>query len=230
MDKKLLEKLKKLLALSKSPNPHEAALALQKAQQFMAENGFCQDDIDLLDIGEALADSVLSSAATPPEYMAWLLTAVTMAMGCRALYGREKVIFLGAVARCEIAAYMYDVLARQLRRQRRDFIRSLSKRMLQKNRTARADAFCEGWIMGVNSRIQAMKLSSHEKELIEKFREQHYPATSEQKLRQSKRCAGQSAASNAGWKAGRQARLDHGVNGGPVAPGLGHIKQIGAAQ
>ncbi|MFT8515624.1 MAG: DUF2786 domain-containing protein [Acetobacter persici] len=126
MDKKLIEKLKKLLALSKSPNPHEAALALEKAQKFMAENGFCQDDIDLLDIGEALTDSVLSSAATPPEYMAWLLTAITLAMGCRVLYVRQKVVFLGASVRCEIAAYMYDVLARQLRKQRRDFIRSLS--------------------------------------------------------------------------------------------------------
>lgn len=228
MDKKLIEKLKKLLALSKSPNPHEAALALEKAQQFMADNGFCQDDIDLLDIGEALTDSVLSSASTPPEYMGWLLTAITLAMGCKALYGRKQVVFVGSAVRCEIAAYMYDVLARQLRKQRRDFIRSLSKRTLPKNRTAKADAFCEGWIMGVNSRIQAMKLSSREKALIEKFKEKNYPSNSEQKLRQSKRCSGQSDASNAGWRAGRQAKLDHGVSGSATATGLGETKQIGA--
>nr|DAL36009.1 MAG TPA_asm: Protein of unknown function (DUF2786) [Caudoviricetes sp.] len=32
---KILEKLKKLLALSKSDNPHEAALALQRVQKLM---------------------------------------------------------------------------------------------------------------------------------------------------------------------------------------------------
>lgn len=228
MDEKLTSKLKKLLALSKSPNPHEAALALEKAQKFMEENGLCQDDVDLLDIGETLADSILSSAAAPPEYMGWLLTVITLAMGCKSLYGREKVVFVGAAARCEIAAYMYDVLARQLRKQRRDFIRSLSKRTLPKNRTAKADAFCEGWCLGVQSRVQAMKLSTNEKALIEKFKETTYPSNSDLKLRQSKRCSGQSDASNAGWKAGREARLDRGVSGSSGPEGIGRTRQIGA--
>ena len=35
---KLLRKIKKLLALSKSTNPHEAASALAMAQKLMAEN------------------------------------------------------------------------------------------------------------------------------------------------------------------------------------------------
>lgn len=222
-----MERLKKLLALSKSPNPHEAALALEKAQRFMAENGLCQDDIDLLDIGETLADSVLSSASSPPEYMGWLLTVITMAMGCKALYARNKVAFVGASARCEIAAYMYDVLARQLRKQRRDFIRSLDKRTLPKNRTAKADAFCEGWVMGVQSRVDAMKISAHEKALIEKFKQKTYSSEEEIRLRQSKKVRGQSDAANKGWKAGREAQLDRGVSGRSDRSGIAETRQIG---
>lgn len=36
---KVLEKLKKLLALSKSDNPHEASLALQRVQKLMQAYG-----------------------------------------------------------------------------------------------------------------------------------------------------------------------------------------------
>lgn len=227
MDEKIMERLKKLLALSKSPNPHDAALALEKAQRFMAENGLCQDDIDLLDIGETLADSVLSSASAPPEYMGWLLTVITTAMGCKALYARTQVAFVGVSARCAIAAYMYDVLARQLRKQRRDFIRALDKRTLPKNRTAKADAFCEGWVMGVQSRVEAMKISAPEKALIEKFKQKTYTSDKEIKLQKSKKVRGQSDAANKGWKAGREAQMDRGVAGRSDRSGVAEIRQIG---
>lgn len=49
---KILEKLKKLLALSKSDNPHEAALALQRAQKLMLAYNITQADLALSDIRE----------------------------------------------------------------------------------------------------------------------------------------------------------------------------------
>ena len=43
---KLLRKIKKLLALSKSTNPHEAASALAMAQKLMTENQLNQSQVE----------------------------------------------------------------------------------------------------------------------------------------------------------------------------------------
>jgi len=55
-NEKILDKLKKLLALSKSDNPHEAALALQRARKLMDTFGITAEDIVLNDIGEEISD------------------------------------------------------------------------------------------------------------------------------------------------------------------------------
>ncbi|VEB25742.1 Protein of uncharacterised function (DUF2786) [Actinobacillus lignieresii] len=44
-NEKLINKIKKLLALSKSPNPHEAARALEMAQKLMAKNQLSEEEI-----------------------------------------------------------------------------------------------------------------------------------------------------------------------------------------
>lgn len=46
MEKKLLNKLNKLLALSKSPNINEGNLALEMAEKLMNENGISYSDLD----------------------------------------------------------------------------------------------------------------------------------------------------------------------------------------
>lgn len=46
MEKKLLDKLNKLLALSKSPNVNEGNLALEMAEKLMNENGISYSDLD----------------------------------------------------------------------------------------------------------------------------------------------------------------------------------------
>lgn len=53
---RILDKLKKLLALSKSDNPHEAALALQRAQKLMGAYGISQSELELADFGEEISE------------------------------------------------------------------------------------------------------------------------------------------------------------------------------
>lgn len=47
--KKMMERLKKLLSLSRSANEHEAAAALGKAQELMRELEITEDDLELVD-------------------------------------------------------------------------------------------------------------------------------------------------------------------------------------
>lgn len=70
---KVLEKLKKLLALSKSDNPHEASLALQRVQKLMQAYGITRDDIALSDIDESISNYWAAGSVNPPRYMLGLL-------------------------------------------------------------------------------------------------------------------------------------------------------------
>ncbi len=51
---KHIEKLKKLLALAASGNPHEAALALRRARKLMDVHGITHSDIAMSDIDRYL--------------------------------------------------------------------------------------------------------------------------------------------------------------------------------
>ena len=50
MDKRILDKIKKLMALAGSNNPHEAANALRKAQLLMQQYQLSEADVELSDI------------------------------------------------------------------------------------------------------------------------------------------------------------------------------------
>ena len=46
-DQKILDKISKLLALSESDNPNEAAIALERAQKLMKEHSVTMTDVSL---------------------------------------------------------------------------------------------------------------------------------------------------------------------------------------
>ena len=77
MDKnKAIEKIKKCLALAKSANENEAAIALRQAQALMRE---FQIDPDLLDIAEASCDS--KATKTPQAWEASLVLLIASRSG-----------------------------------------------------------------------------------------------------------------------------------------------------
>mgnify|MGYP003596235719 CR=1 FL=1 len=80
---KILEKLKKLLALSKSDNPHEAALALQRVQKLMQAYNITQTDLALSDIDESVSNYWAAGSVNPPRYMLGLLNIIQSAFGVK---------------------------------------------------------------------------------------------------------------------------------------------------
>lgn len=137
-NEKLLEKLKKLLALAKSDNPHEAALALQRAQKLMqAYNiyNITQADLALSDIDESVSNYWAAGSVNPPRYMLGLLDIIQVAFGVKSIIHsgfKPSVGFYGNKDRVELASYTWEVLARQLIVARKNYIRQQNKRI--KNR------------------------------------------------------------------------------------------------
>ena len=223
---KLLSKIKKLLALSKSPNPHEAARALAMAQKLMAENELNQSDVLFSEYNGKQKFSI-----TPPRYVHILTGVIYKAFGVEGYFanhypeqefGENKlhVVFFGKEERPMVASYCFDVLYRQLQKARQAFNASQSKRLKRSTLIARSDKFCEGWALGVYDVVEEFVFSSEEKVEMRKQREK---LTQTLQLTKGKtREAGNSrerddSSKSLGYEQGKKARLHHGVNGKEMA-------------
>ena len=89
MDQKVMEKLKKLLALAGSPNEHEAALAMSRAEEIMRRHNITLMDVAQDGSGAEVAHAViapLGKTVTPWERT--LATSVALSFNGRAIATR----------------------------------------------------------------------------------------------------------------------------------------------
>lgn len=206
-----IEKLKKLLALSRSENPHEAALALQRAQKLMKATGITRDDIELADIDESAADWVVGSQR-PPVYMLQLTGIIRHVFAVESLLAGDKMSFYGPAERVELATYTFVVLSRQLIAARKKYISCLNKRLKTATKTGRGDKYAEGWVLAVYSGITKMAMTEHEAELSQRFIENRYGKLGQVAGRNAGKTRGGSAA-NDGYRDGKNVSLHRPVNG-----------------
>ena len=174
----ILRKIKHCLALSKSSNETEAATALRQAHAMMQKHNINMSDIELADIKESTAD--ISASKNPLQYQAYLAQIVANIFGCDFYidskldgfhYDRFKYkynwVFVGVDMYAEIASYAFDVLNRQLKQARKEYMATELKRVrIPKNKYARADKFCLGWVDSVRKLISALVPPSINRDLI----------------------------------------------------------------
>lgn len=226
MDKQTaIEKIRKCLALAKSANEHEAAAALRQAQALMRKYGVGDGDILTAEVSEAKVKA--GAKNKPVKWESMLSSAVAAAFGCRKVFAQEWKagywIFIGCGPAAEVATYAYTVLMRQLRKERSDYQQTHCKRLVPASKTRRADLFCEAWVAGVRRQIEAFAGSQANEEALEVYMAKEYPdlgtlAPRDRQAGKSLR-GGDMDARSAGWSAGRQAQLNHGVNNQPLALG-----------
>ena len=161
-DSKILNRIKKLLRLSKSSNRHEAALALERARDMMLKYNI-DEQTATSNIEECTGKRPVAQKV--PTYMHLLAKMVANCFGCYIYYGVRYVggngfkafpTFVGTEPNAEIALYSFDVLERQLNRDRKIFIQTVPKRVKRQNKTVRADYFCLGWIDEVEKKVFAL--------------------------------------------------------------------------
>lgn len=175
IDRKLLAKIRKCLALARSANEHEAAAALAKARALMEEHGVDEAQLELADFEEAAARA--SRNQRPPRWENILAATV-----CHALSAVQFINcdgdrqFVGRGARAEIASYAFAVLYRQLRLARADYIFKHLKRCRPGRKRQRADVFCEGWATAVFVKIKQLIPAPIEDEALGRYIEAAYPS------------------------------------------------------
>lgn len=218
---RILDKIKKCRAMSKSSNEHEAAIALRQMQKLMQEHNLSEGDVLAHLASEARAKA--GARATPPGWESNLAQIVAEAFRCKIVFSRRwdgsAWAFIGCGAAPEIAQYAMTVLLRQLKRQRADFIVAKCKRLKPASKTRRADLYCEAWVAEVYRQVQSFSGADQDEvseSAIAAYMDKHYAKLDSLKVRD--RNDGRAPRGNdwdaidAGQKAGKNARLNHGVS------------------
>ena len=215
---KHIQREKKLLALSKSSNVHEAALALEHAQRLMQEQGLSMTDVRMFDVKSHVVP--MAKAKTPANHIQNLSQLIAGAFGCELFvtsqevgWGKweSKVCFIGIESAAELAGYAFDVLRRQLERDRREHLAGL-KRCSPTTKTRRADAFCSAWVWQIRGKVAKLAVSAEHESAIAAWLQRKHPDLEDGKRRRSAALGPRDFSSvKAGIGKGEEAQLYAGV-------------------
>ena len=172
MNPRHLEKIKKCFDLSQSGNAHEAANALAMAHKLMRKFGLSDEDIQFIEMGETASKSRIQRK--PVLYITALLSNISNSFGVAPLltqtYEGAFPCFIGRKDAAMMAAYAFDVLYRQLKLARKAYLATLHPQMLRRNKTVRADRYCEGWVVAVVKNLNPEELPKEERDRIKAYR------------------------------------------------------------
>ncbi len=209
---KILEKIKKCMALAGSSNEHEAASALRQAQALMKKHGISNDQVRLSNVETATTDA--GKSKTPPRYNNMLVHLIASAFSVRPIYhgGFEstRIEFIGFDSQPEVAAYCYEVLYRQLTKDRAAYQKTLS-RYKRANKIRKADLFAEAWVNSAHSKISKLAMSEEQSEMVNEFIGKRGDELKEVQGRKHKMKREDCDAVFEGRAAGKNANLFHGA-------------------
>lgn len=212
----IVDRIRKCLALSRSANEHEAAVAMAKAQALMREYDISEGELSFADIEEKSAKG--NGAVRAPIWEAALALTCSRTFGCETFMfmdrraGKPIWKFVGLNPAASLAAYAFCVLHRQLKRDRVTYIRKHLKRCRQATQRRRADSFCEGWVSSVVAKVHRLNVPSETRSLVNAYMEHHYKAMRE--FKPTDRAQGKHSEDFfSGRSTGDLAELNHGVGG-----------------
>ena len=218
---RIMDKIIRCLALSKSSNEHEAATALRQAHALMQKHDISVKDVELADIKFKASNT--RSAKRPPIYQITLANMIAKLFGCQNYMGNgtgdrshiRVMCFVGLEIHSDIASYSYDTLFRQLKQARQAYIKTELKRVrLAKNKAARADAFCLGWVVTVRRLVEKLVPLSTDMALIERAMRQELDLKTTNGVDRVSKSKVRTRTNDFhnGLVAGKDAQLNHGMN------------------
>lgn len=157
---RIIERIRKLLRLSQSANPHEAALAAQRVQQMLSEYNLTIDSIGC-DADTASARQVNRKTRKALEKWAHVLAVRTARVfGCdyyhNAFTGETS--FVGVGADPEVCGWMYGYLYKTLLRLASTHMRGPARRLRSsKSKREARNSFLFGAVDVISSRMIAQK-------------------------------------------------------------------------
>lgn len=148
---RILEKIRKCMALGSSGNEHEAAAGMRQARKLMEKYGLTTEHVELSELG---TERVNSEHANPPLWAAALQNICARAFQCTAYTARYGVVFIGQAESAKVAGYTYEVLMRQIKQARKRFLAERVPEWWAPSKKKKvAQGYCEGWVMAVKEKV-----------------------------------------------------------------------------
>lgn len=165
INEKIVDRIKKLLALSESDNEHEAQSAMVKAQELMAKHNLEMKDINVTKSDVIRNESENAANAT---WKHWLGNLIADNFRCKLYvqnYRRtQRLVFLGLKEDAEIALLIYEyalkVITKGANRVYREF-----KKLGYETRGIR-NSYVRGFIDGLEEKFEDQKQAEKEYALV----------------------------------------------------------------
>lgn len=145
----IVEKVRKLLRLAQSANPHEAALAMERAMSVAAKHRI---DVAALDLDPEI-ERILHERFPVGERISYIakltLNVVVAFFNVEVIVARPEAIFVGTATDVAIAQYVHGFLSGTCRRALMEFERSRRRKPSE----SRRKNFCAGFIYGVRHQL-----------------------------------------------------------------------------
>ncbi len=190
---RILDKIKKCLEMAKGrgSNPNEAEIALRHAHKLMEAYNLEMGDVLASMAGEARVPA--GSDGKPP---AWR---VRLAQVCCHAFGTHLII---CTSYFESASFLFVT----------------QKRCKRSTKVARGDAFAHGWIEAVYAKVdQFAGVDDNIADAIQAYMAKHHADVGKFEMKRRKLKARDEVASEAGYAAGKRARLHQGIGHQAVA-------------
>lgn len=221
MDSKALDKIKKCLRFAKSSNANEAATALRQAQKLMAIHGVTSEDVAMSDVETHKTKT--GAGKTPPAYVTMLGNMVASAFGTEKVYQQVydgerwtlSIEFYGVNGAAEVAGYAFEVLARQLKRDRSAFLATQNKRLKRATKVRRGDLYAQAWINAVATQVTCHQCTEAENAIMEAYKAKRCNDLKTMKPRDNTKGmrSHDHGAIHQGYQDGKKVSFHQGVNG-----------------
>jgi hypothetical protein len=179
---KILSKILKCLALSKSCNEHEAAAALRQAQKLMVAHDVSERELGLLSYTSSTVTTNHAVAAVIPVTLSSIIHLIRGAFGVRSLCLREKyfvVKYYGPESRVMLAAYAHDVVNKAIKSA---WAKELETNPQYKGHRGAKAGFYSAWCAAVRQQVADFAMGDDEVERTVERLAQDYPNTRKSKV------------------------------------------------
>lgn len=180
MDKnKIIEKIKKCMALGNSSNAHEAAAALRQAQKMMNAHGLTEDDIEGSNYSNDTVECPIQANKKTPVHLSKFVGLIMRSFQVKAVIETNvrvsdasyRIRYFGPTHRVTMAAYAHVVIFRAMEAAWRDHLKADPS--YKGVRGARL-SFMVGWLQEIQNKVEAIGWPEGEEERTELVKQEFY--------------------------------------------------------
>ena len=165
---RVYDKVRKLLALSKSPNEHEAALAAERAREILDKYQISLAEVDEKEFTEIVEKGADSGYSNPRMWVHVLAMSTAKAFDCKVFRMGGVYVFCGLKSDTQVSEYIFAYLLRTvfgLMKQRMK-----NRRKIGARGAGDVQSYAYGAARAIGEKIEAYAASQRRRDVYQEFK------------------------------------------------------------